>query len=732
LSKHIAAALFLVLAAGCESRRVRPVVAHERTVTVVVRARPGARVEIGRAGTRGAMVEPGRRGDASTGGLFVVPALPRGDFRVAASASGRARAVRWITTWPGITDVALDLPPEAPVSGRVLLGDKPIAGATVTAVQDGETFEATAGPDGRYRLEGLSAGPISLGVRASGFAPSEREALAPTEGLDVTLRRLVRLQGTVKTGKGQPLAGTAVHVGGSGLWPPRAIQADDSGRYEIDVVEGVYELRAEAPGMVSELVEGVDVVAPGARQDLTLVPAAPLKGSVRSQDGKPVAGAVVRLGAAALGALGRRALSDASGAFQLGPLPEGAYRVEVAAAGFLPATLGPVTVRPPKPGWVHATLSRGASVSGKVVDTRGFGLAGARIQVRIVGEDGLPRIHSQEVAESAARFLIARGELGVTQGRVPFPSESVSAGRAFQTDQEGGFAISGLPSGKATVSATHPDFAEGQSAVIALSEGAVAEARLVLRRGAQVSGRIVDEAGYPLAQALVRVRQGAGPSRTTVSDVHGDYLLAGAQGRARIEAELEGYLPASRRVRLEDDERLDRIDLTMEPARLRIEGRVSDEGGIPVEGAAVRVEPTRGPKRKTQTDAKGLFRVEALGPGPTRLEITHQDYWPLRTTVLPEREEDVELVLPFGGGIEGYVRDAQTHEPVAEFSARCGTVSVKGAEGAFTLQPLPAGPCTLEVLSPGYRPARKRVQVPAGDRPREVTVRNLLVEVDLE
>lgn len=725
MSKH--GLILTALALACTRPPAAPARA-DRRATLAVRTEPGAKVVLDRLGPGGVAIESWH-GVATAAGLWIGVALPRGDYRLAGRAAGRAHHVRYVVLWPGVSELSIAFVPEAPIAGRVLSGADPIRNATVVAVQGERRSEDRVTPDGRFRIAGLESGPVTLSAQAPGFAPLAREGLAPGEGIDLLLQPLLRLSGTVRAGSGPRKA--TVHVGGSGLWPPRAIGTDRQGRYAIDLVAGVYDLSAQAEGLASATIEGIEVESATTR-DLELAPAAALLGSVRADDGTPVQGAVVTLGADEIQSLSRRAVSDAKGAFRLGPLIAGSYRVGVGAAGFLPFISEPVEIRPPAEARLEVALSRGALVRGKVIDATGRPVRSARIQVTVVGPDGLPRLHSQEVADSAARFLVAGGELGVTRGHVPFPSEATQAGRAFASGAAGEFRISGLPAGRATVSAQHPDFAEAQAARVDLRLDHQSDVTLVLRHGAEVAGRILDEAGYPLPGALVRARVEDRTARTALADEHGDYLLAGAVGRVHLEADLDGYLPAGQKIDLADGDRLDHVDLVLAEARLFLEGRLRDQAGLPVAGARILVRPARGPERSGRSDARGLFRIAGLPPGRAALEVTHADFPSLHGSLLPEREDEIDLTLPFGGGIEGFVRDARTREPLAAFTATCGATTAAGRRGAFVLRPLPAGRCALEITAPGYRAGHLGVAVPSGRAIGEVTLRDVLIEMDVE
>lgn len=121
--------------------------------------------------------------------------------------------------------------------------------------------------------------------------------------------------------------------------------------------------------------------------DLVLPDGARLTGRVRDEQGKPIAGVLVR--ARDLFEQGQwfpgqdfeflcTARSDQSGIFSLPcALPQGVV-LEIAAAGYLQQTLQPVATSTP----LEVTLQKGGFVGGRVLDKDGKGIAGASVVVQ--------------------------------------------------------------------------------------------------------------------------------------------------------------------------------------------------------------------------------------------------------------------------------------------------------------------------------------------------------------
>ncbi len=156
-----------------------------------------------------------RQGRVDFAGEYVFDGLAAGRWNVEAhTASGRS-AKLGVEVPEGVSEVVKDLEFGSgfTVSGLVLDGGRPLAGARVSAGGPAGFGSATTGSDGRFRIEDLPAGPCEVTVRA-GMALEHTELfeLAGDRDLRVELAS-GSLSGQVLADSGEPLAGVAVDLG---------------------------------------------------------------------------------------------------------------------------------------------------------------------------------------------------------------------------------------------------------------------------------------------------------------------------------------------------------------------------------------------------------------------------------------------------------------------------------------------------------------------------------------
>jgi hypothetical protein len=112
----------------------------------------------------------GQPGQVDYQGSYRIEALPPGEWIVEAFVPENRRAVGKVQLAPGQAQASLDLAFDAglTLSGVVLQGERPVAGAMVTvqSPNGGLLHGARSGPDGRFRVEGLGAGPVEIVVLA--------------------------------------------------------------------------------------------------------------------------------------------------------------------------------------------------------------------------------------------------------------------------------------------------------------------------------------------------------------------------------------------------------------------------------------------------------------------------------------------------------------------------------------------------------------------------------------
>ncbi len=295
-------------------------------------------------------------------GTFTLRGLTAATYELTANANGHFARAPVAATAGTETEVRVDLGRTGSLSGRIVGGGGAapeeftakilrVEGArgTTRAVRralPGEgpgTFRATDLAPGRYVVE------VDAGAAARTTSdPIEVGEAEDVDGVVVRLAAGGEVVGRVVDAKGAPVAGVTVH-----LLPPefdasspvaevlvlepylgRSARTGADGRFDLPhVAAGRYGVRllgadggaAFVPGVRVEEGEAADV------GDVELAGAGRLSGVALDVDGRPLPRA--RVIAVSNGTASRRSrLTDSDGRFDLGPLPAGAYVVNVEAA----------------------------------------------------------------------------------------------------------------------------------------------------------------------------------------------------------------------------------------------------------------------------------------------------------------------------------------------------------------------------------------------------------------
>jgi hypothetical protein len=353
----------------------------------------------------------------------------------------------------------------------------------------------------------------------------------------------------VRDEAGQPVAGAEVEFFTDMGHERGHVTTDAAGRFR-------------APGPAAELVRPPERLVVYARRDgraarkplpwpavselaeLTLRPAATLRGQVRDTAGRPLPGARVRLSGPSSSSLlpGRPTLTDGEGRFELQGILYGTGWVLAEADGWAPCSRA-VSVAPDSTtiDGLDCPLGRTPSVTGRVVDETGAPIGGVRIEGdrrgRVESEIGERTRHLDwDVTEADGTFRIVysgrwnrwRFEPQVSGGASLVPAElSIGVG-LFYLSRQPRLAVSNPQELKAQ----RPDeFIE-----------------VVLRQGARLSGVVRDAAGRPLAHQLLVVHLPSPGVPQGHTDVDGRFTLGPVPpGVAQIQA-FQG--PARRRVTL--------------------------------------------------------------------------------------------------------------------------------------------------------------------------------------
>lgn len=270
----------------------------------------------------------------------------------------------------------------------------------------------------------------------------------------------------------------------------------------------------------------------------------------------------------------------------------------------------------------------------------------------------------------------------------------------------------------------HPDFMDGFSLV-----GASGMAIAVLKRGLDVTGRVVDADGEPIAGAKAQLgvdRWGTGEPEAT-SDADGRFVLKKCKpGRSLVTVQAEGFSPQFRDVHVGDGgQTTDVGEFQLEPGHvLRV--RVVDHDGKPVQGAFFAADTWRGYRTldfRVNTDAEGRVVWNSAPQDPVLCDLGKEGYMSVRNVSLEAGEQEHVIPLPHRLTVQGTVIDAATRQPIPQFGLRhglrwngqrdahwSGDAPVPYTDGQFRYafdNPID-GAFLLQAVAPGYLPASSR------------------------
>lgn len=366
-------------------------------------------------------------------------------------------------------------------------------------------------------------------------------------------------------------------------------------------------------------------------------------------------------------------------------------------------------------------------------------------KLRVFSQRALPQRGPVSLSPQPAPAPPARTPAGAFEGRVVSSSTGVGLPHAqltFARDEEaagvaaddrGAFRFEPRASGRWFLAAATaqgylpfaPQWGESPVQLEARPGEVVRGITVALDPEVRYEGRVVDQAGKPVAGAAVEVLGGEAavvpkPTRY-VSDSAGAFSFSAADGavlEARSEVSGAGRAVVDLSVRMSKK-------LVIELAPLSdafVEGTVEDERGQPVEGAAVSAEEKlrfAQPRVLARTDRQGKFRLDGLAKAVWIVTAIRRGLAPATGEVTAPGS--VRLRLAAGGGLEGRITDKASRAPVQAFTLLVQgeepqTLSVIDPGGRYRMEGLPAGSLLVSALAQGHAPtAAKRVSIAAGE-----------------
>lgn len=546
--------------------------------------------------------------------------------------------------------------------------------------------ETRADDAGRFVLTGISGGTFHLDAVAPlawCTTPLELTVVPDVlrDGLDLTLEDGAGLRGRVVGPAGAPVAGARVTAatrfdpfsmfaaGGMQTREPWRVVSDADGRFALAGVAPALELdlRASAPGYApAPRMTVVTRLGATVEAECRLLAAATIDVSVTEPGGAPAAGLIAELAPADLkldelsagdeSLRGVRRKLDASGCATFGDLAPGRYDVRVDRAPWLDA---------------HQTVE--LAVPGARATASLVLVAGLELRGRVTAKDGTP-LAGATVAASEPPSLLNVMKTARGGGR-----------RQATCDDDGRFALHGLPSGSVDLTARAAGYV--QSKVAATAGGP--EVVVVLATRGAIEGIVISQqTGKPLREFVLHLeRRGDGGGgmfdfEATLRTRAIDLRFAHEQGKFRV----AGVAPGEMRVaitaaghgrfesdwfKLEDGATRKGMICTLGPEAV-IEGVVvAAESGEPVAGATVgllgaNVDPMSKMLASlfedvaATTAADGHFAIGELGAGRHRLAVAKQGFVTAEPAAIlvaaGERVGPLRIELAAGGEIWGEVQ----------------------------------------------------------------------------
>ncbi len=314
----------------------------------------------------------------------------------------------------------------------------------------------------------------------------------------------------------------------------------------------------------------------------------------------------------------------------------------------------------------------------------------------------------------------------VDDGKQPIDGAEVRLGdmslRVVKTDAKGDATIKPVHPGWVAVQASAAGYAANTGYATIGSAGATGRLTVTLRKGFAVSGRVIDEAGKPIAKARISTAAGAwgdwsgnnDRKADISSDEQGKFTLPALPVGTHTLAAIDGeHAPAQSSPVTVGDRPIANVEIVMKAGGV-VAGKVVDSAGKPVAFAMVRLAGTGqqmwASARQTTSDKRGEFELRGL----TRAKLQARAESDTAASKLVDVDlttqtasRDVTLTLDVTGSISGTVVD-DTGAPVPEVQVNAFPDIMSGAPteslalagmssatsdgaGTFTIHGLPDG-----------------------------------------
>jgi hypothetical protein len=643
--------------------------------------------------------------------------------------------------------------------------------ARVTATDGNSTFEALTNAQGFYSFN-LSSGNWTLRIERTGFVAPSPVSVNLASGDNVQNQNFTlasganQVSGTVRrvatnpdgTIGLAPFAGVQI-IAVPTVGNPVTSTTNNSGQYSLSLPGGTYEMRVARQGFttvgntsinltVTETISGLDF-------ELRPNPSS-VTGRVLSTDGNPIAEAVVSVDG------GPSVTTTASGTYTLS-LPEGNHTIRVARTGFsspAPRSIS-VDVGQTLAGIEFRMGANAGQISGRTTSA-GQALARVTITARSLTTAAENTATSDDLGNYTLSLRADRYVVRATRsGFVPSAPDTVTIGAGQQRTGvnfamiedlariNGVITSNNTPLRNVTITITRvgdPTFAQSSRSLIngsfafavpagfaynvqaSLDGFAPAAATTpvlpasptpvtrnieMIANPASVSGLIRNQNNLSVANVLIRAINTATGQLTdsTLTRTDGTYTIGLQPGNYQLSASRPGYLGESVPVTLAVGQNLRGIDFRLTENFARLQVRVIDQSGNPLEDVNISITgltTNRGATGRTAFD--GSFSTNRLVTGTYAVSMSLTGY--IDVTLEPSLTEgqllQLEQVLAFASGqIAGIVTDIDGNridQADVLVNGQTGTEfrTETDLQGNYIIENLPPDTYILSVVRQGF------------------------------